>query len=247
MRLRGVTHPWIYLDDHCKQYVDCLNHRGTMNSSQPARREFLHLLSGSVGAAWLTANWPALVSAAEHAHQAAKTPGAILDVLTPEQARELDAITSRIIPTDEVGGAHEAGVVYFIDRALKTFASTKVSEYQQGLVEVRERAAKLFPGVKQFSQASIEQQIKILADLFAESEKQDAAYRFDPGERQSSFVNTLRLHTIMGFLVDPEGGGNRDFVGWKAIGRDPAHVFSPPFGYYDKDYPGWQPAETKRK
>jgi hypothetical protein len=26
------------------------------------------------------------------------------------------------------------------------------------------------------------------------------------------------------------------------IGREPAHSFQPPFGYYDKDYPGWQPA-----
>ena len=47
----------------------------------------------------------------------------------------------------------------------------------------------------------------------------------------------------------PEGGGNRDFAGWKAIGRDPEHNFTSPFGYYDKDYPGWQPAsaETEKK
>ena len=31
-------------------------------------------------------------------------------------------------------------------------------------------------------------------------------------------------------------------VGWKAIGRDPDHMFQPPFGFYDKDYPGWEPA-----
>jgi len=220
-----------------------------MNSFQSARRDFLHLLTGSAGAAWLAANWPALLSAAEHAHQAAKSEHPALEVFSAEQARELDALTSRIIPTDDAAGAHEAGVAYFIDRALRTFARDNVPDYQKGLVQVQERTAKLFPGVARFSAASGEQQDKILADLFAESEKKDATRTLDLAAQKASFIETLRIHTIFGYLVDPEGGGNRDFVGWKAIGRDPAHVFSPPFGYYDKDYPGWRPvpAETEKK
>jgi hypothetical protein len=51
----------------------------------------------------------------------------------------------------------------------------------------------------------------------------------------------VRVHTIVAFLVDPDSGGNRDGVGWKVIGREPEHIFQPPFGYYDKDYAGWQP------
>lgn len=220
-----------------------------MSSFQPVRREFLHLLSGSVGAAWLAANWPTLVSAAEHAHQAAKSENATLEALTVEQAREVDALTSRIIPTDDVAGAHEAGVVYFIDHALKTFASYALPLYREGLAEVQVYTAKLFPGVARFSAATPEQQDKILASLFAESEKNGSSPWLDPIHGNASFVETLRVHTIFGYLVDPGGGGNRDFAGWKAIGRDPAHVFSPPFGYYDKDYPGWQPApaETEKK
>jgi len=35
--------------------------------------------------------------------------------------------------------------------------------------------------------------------------------------------------------------GNRDGVGWRVIDRDREHTFQPPFGDYDKDYPGWQP------
>ena len=59
----------------------------------------------------------------------------------------------------------------------------------------------------------------------------------------SSFFETVRVHTIVGFLVDPDSGrgGNRDGVGWKLIGRDRDHMFQPPFGYYDKDYSGWHP------
>ncbi|HUI53252.1 MAG TPA: gluconate 2-dehydrogenase subunit 3 family protein [Terriglobales bacterium] len=220
-----------------------------MHSFQPARREFLQLLSGSAGAAWLAANWPALVSAAEHAHAAAASANPKLEVLTEEQARELDALTSRIIPTDDVAGAHEAGVIYFIDRALKTFAKEDLPSYQKGFPEVLGRTKKLFPGVASFSAATTDQQDKILADLFAESEKGDATRRLNPDAPQSSFVELLRIHTVFGYLVDPDGGGNRDYAGWKAIGRDPAHMFSPPFGYYDRDYPGWQPspAETEKK
>src|SRR5438067_1200701 len=57
----------------------------------------------------------------------------------------------------------------------------------------------------------------------------------------ASFFETLRFHTVVAFLIDPEFGGNRDGVGWKVIGREPDHMFQPPFGYYDKDYAGWQP------
>jgi gluconate 2-dehydrogenase gamma chain len=220
-----------------------------MSSSHSARREFLQLLSGSAGAAWLATQWPALVSAAEHARQSAKAENPKLEVLTAEQAREVDALTSRLIPTDEVAGAREAGVVYFIDRALRTFASDSVPDYQKGLAEVQARTAKLFPGVARFSAAAPDQQDKIIGDMFAEMEKANTGPRLNPVGHKAPFIETLRMHTIVGYLVDPEGGGNRDFAGWKAIGRDSAHMFSPPFGFYDKDYPGWQaaPAETEKK
>jgi Gluconate 2-dehydrogenase subunit 3 len=216
-----------------------------MSTFQPPRREFFQILSGTAGAAWLAANWPAMLSAAEHARQAATSANATLEVFTPEQARELDALTSRLIPTDEVPGAHEAGVVYFIDRALKTFASDQLPTYQAGLIEIQKRTAEIVPGVSRFSAASVEQQNKILTQLFAEGEKHEGNRRLNPGPTPNDFLETLRVHTIFGFLVDPSGGGNRDYAGWKAIGRDPAPMFSPPFGYYDKDYPGWKPASSE--
>lgn len=220
-----------------------------MVSSNPARRNFLQLLTGTAGAAWLTANWPGLLSAAEHAHQAAKSSTPVLEVLTAEQARELDALTACIIPTDDAPGAREAGVVYFIDRALKTFASDSLPVYQKGLDAVQKFTAELFPGVPSFSAATEEQKLKIFSELTAESDLQKGLSRRGLPAGTADFVQMLRLHTIFGFLVDPEGGGNRDFAGWKTIGRDPAHTFAPPFGFYDRDYPGWQPApaETEKK
>lgn len=220
-----------------------------MNSFNSARRDFLQLLGGTASAAWLTANWPALVSAAEHAHQAARSGHPALEIFTADQAREVEALAACIIPSGETAGAREAGVVYFIDRALKTFFSDTLPVYQKGLAAVQKTTVELFPGVASFSAATEEQKLKIFTHIAEESERQkDGPRRLAPGDTQD-FFQTLRTHTIFGFLVDPEGGGNRDYVGWKAIDRDPSHSFSPPFGFYDKDYPGWQPVpgETVKK
>lgn len=185
-----------------------------------------------------------MVAAAQHAHQAAASKQAF-EVLTPDQAKEVEAIAARIIPTDELPGATEAGVVYFIDRALKTFASDNLPQYQTGLAEVNHLTTQMFPGVNSFSAATPEQQDKILTELSATQLSPTGSRRRNQGPGASGFLQTIWYDTVCGFLVDPEGGGNRDFAGWKVIGRDPAHSFSPPFGYYDKDYPGWQPLPTE--
>lgn len=189
-----------------------------------------------------------MVAAAQHAHQAAASKPSF-EVLTPDQAKEVKAIAARIIPTDELPGATEAGVVYFIDRALKTFASDALPLYQTGLVEVNRAAAQMFPGVKLFSVATPEQQDKLLTRFFRGEWPELGPLGNGTRAYVSDFCQAVWFHTIWGFLVDPAGGGNRDFAGWTVIGHDPAHIFSPPFGYYDKDYPGWQPspAETSKK
>jgi hypothetical protein len=103
----------------------------------------------------------------------------------------------------------------------------------------------MFPAVKSFSAATPEQQDKILTELSATQLSQTGSRRRNQAPAGSGFLQIIWYDTLCGFLIDPEGGGNRDFAGWKVIGRDPAHSFSPPFGYYDKDYPGWQPLPTE--
>ena len=68
-----------------------------------------------------------MLAAATHARQAAaQSTGAYkFEFFTPEEAAEVEAIAARIIPTDETPGAREAGVIYFIDRALVTFAERR--------------------------------------------------------------------------------------------------------------------------
>jgi hypothetical protein len=205
-----------------------------------SRRDFLSRGGAAVSAVWLSANWPAIVAASEHAHQAATSSAPPkFQFFTPEEAAEIDAISARIIPSDETPGAREAGVVYFIDRALATFAVDDQKTYREGLPGLQLRVRELFPALEKFSAATLEQQDQILHSL---DEQTDSARRHSRSSgASSSFFQAVRVHTIVGFLVDPDSGGNRDGVGWKVIGREPDHIFQPPFGYYDKDYAGWQP------
>jgi gluconate 2-dehydrogenase gamma chain len=211
-----------------------------MNESV-SRRKFLSQGLTGVSAVWVSAHLPALVAAADHAHKAANsaTPPKF-EFFTPEQAAEVEAITARIIPSDETPGAREAGVVYFIDRGLATFAVDDQKTYREGLAELQARVSEMLPGTNKFSGLTAEQQDEVLHSFDVGGEGTRRAFRARPGAQD--FFETLRQHTIAGFLIDPDYGGNHDGVGWKVIGREREHMFQAPFGYYDKDYPGWQPA-----
>jgi gluconate 2-dehydrogenase gamma chain len=207
-----------------------------------SRRRFLSQAGIAVSSAWVSAHWPEMVSAATHAHQAVQSGAAYkFEFFTHEEATEIDALSARIIPTDDTPGAREAGVVYFIDRALVTFGSGDQQKYRDGLPELQSQVRAKFPGVEKFSALPPEQQDELLHAIEAnQTEKAPRRRRLNSGQ---TFLEALRVASISGFLIDPEAGvGNRDGVGWKLIGREPAHSFQPPFGYYDKDYPGWQPA-----
>ena len=217
-------------------------------TNELSRRAFLSRAGAGLSAAWVYANWPALLAAADHARHAARsaTPPKF-EFFSPDQAVEIEAIAARIIPTDGTPGAREAGVVYFIDRGLATFAVESQKTYREGLPELQARVNELFPGVAKFSGATPERQDEVLNSFEEHGETSQKAAKpaqrtIRPRPGAQSFFETLRQHTIAGFLIDPDYGGNHDGAGWKLIGREREHTFQPPFGYYDKDYPGWQAA-----
>jgi gluconate 2-dehydrogenase gamma chain len=108
-----------------------------MNESV-SRRRFLAQGAGCLSAVWASAHWPALLAAATHAHQAAKSAvPPKLEFFSADAAKEIDAITARIIPSDDTPGAREAGVLYFIDRGLSTFAVDDQKTYREGLPELQ--------------------------------------------------------------------------------------------------------------
>lgn len=214
------------------------------------RRNFLVRTAAGLSAAWLTSQWPAMVSAASHAHAAVANPAAAkFEFFKPEEAVEVEAIASRIIPSDETPGAKEAGVIYFIDRALVTFASDSQADYREGLQEIQALVTEKFPGTRKFSAATPEQQDSILEALSTSKPRMTSSRRNRPNSANQPFFETVRYHTIAGFLIDPDSDrrGNKDGVGWKVIGRENSHMFQAPFGDLDKNYPGWQPVVTEKK
>jgi gluconate 2-dehydrogenase gamma chain len=215
-----------------------------------SRRHFLSRGISGLSAVWAATHWPAVLAAAEHAHSAASSPlPPKFEFFTPEEAKEIDAIAARIIPSDDLPGAREAGTVYFIDRGLTTFATDDQKTYREGLPEFQARVAEMLSGVSKFSALNADQQDELLHSFDDSSQQGQRQRRFRSRPGAGNFFETLRQHTIVAFLIDPYYGGNHDGVGWKVIGREHEHMFQAPFGYYDKDYPGWEQAmkEAEKK
>lgn len=189
-----------------------------MDREDTSRRLFLLRSFSGLCAAWLGSRLPAILAAQEHARRAAQseTPPTF-DFFTPEQAAEMEAVAAQMIPTDDTPGAREAGVIYFMDRALMTFERDKQGVYTQGLTDLNARARELAPGVSGFSGLTARQQVELLRAI-----------------EKTEFFELVRIHTVAGFLSSPERGGNRDKVGWKLIGFEDQFVFEPPFGFYDR-------------
>jgi gluconate 2-dehydrogenase gamma chain len=199
-----------------------------MDKVAQSRREFLASAGSALGVAWAASHWPAIASAHSHAVAAlTDNANATFGFLTAEEARDVDAIASQIIPSDESPGAHEAGTVYFIDRSLQTWQAANASTFRGGLKDFQAQFATVHPGVR-FADADAATQIAFLTAV-----------------EKSGFFDGMRALTLIGLFALPQYGGNRDGVGWKLIGFSDQHAFSPPFGYYDRDYPGFKLPEPK--
>lgn len=163
------------------------------------------------------AAWADLVSAQEHAaHAVQASVPPHFETLDRATAPEIEAIASQIIPGGDSPGAREAGVIYFIDRALSTFAADQREAYRTGMAGVQEKRKALFPASTSIAGLTAEQQIELVRSI-----------------EKTEFFELLRTHTVLGFLGNPSYGGNRGKAGWKLIGFDDRMVFEPPFGYYD--------------
>lgn len=128
-------------------------------------------------------------------------------------------MAAQIIPSDDTPGAREARIIYSIDRALTTFDRDKQALYTQGLKDLQAQTRELFPNANRFSDLTSAQQIQVLKAI-----------------EKTEFFELVRLHTIVGFLANPEYGGNHNKIGWKLIGFEDTFYFEPPFGFYDRDY-----------
>ena len=155
------------------------------------------------------AAWPEIMAAQAGGH---------FETLDAETAAEVEALTAQIIPSTDGPGAREAGVIYFIDRALATFARDDREAYREGMAQVQAKRSKLFPSSSSIRALSAEQQMALMQAI-----------------ETSEFFELLRTYTVLGFLGNPSYGGNRDKVGWRQIGFEDRMIWEPPFGYYDAE------------
>jgi hypothetical protein len=189
-----------------------------MKSDELTRRALLQAIAAAVGVAALPVNWLEIVEAADQAHAHAAT----ITFLTAAEAADVEAVAAQIIPTDDTPGAREAGVIHFIDRVLATFLARLAPDYRTQLAEFQAACHAKHPEAASFAALPSDQQIAFLKTV-----------------DHTPFFETTRMLTLFGMFTDPKYGGNRDGVGWKLIGFEDRHMFQPPFGYYDRDYPGF--------
>ena len=194
-----------------------------MDREEFSRRSILQAMAATLGAAAVPLSWTEVAQAAHEAHAAAQSPAtSTLTLFSDGDAAEVDAITAQIVPSDETLGAREAGVVYFIDRALGTFFQHLSADFSAGLTDFQAACRAKNPDASSFAALSSDRQIAFLKTV-----------------ENTPFFDRIRMLTLCGMFTMPSYGGNRDGVGWKLIGFEDQHAFQPPFGYYDRDYPGF--------
>ena len=194
-----------------------------MDSEDFSRRLLLKALAATIGAAVVPAGWLEIAQAAGQEHQGK------LSFFSASEAADVEAVAAQIVPTDETPGAREAGVLHFIDLALATYFPQLASDYRANLAEFQSTFRGRHPGAASFSALASDEQVAFLKTVDL-----------------TPFFETTRLLTLLGMFTMPKYGGNRDELDWKLIGFEVKHVFQPPFGFYDRDYPGFFVAETTK-
>ena len=155
--------------------------------------------------------------------------------LTPTEHACIEALVSRLIPTDGLGpGAREAGVAGFIDNQLAGSFGRGERWYMQGpfadgletqgyqgerspaelyraaIAALDEHCRQNFDG-SVFAELGEDEQDAILTQI------EDEELEFDDVSG-AAFFALLQENTIEGFFSDPVYGGNRDMIGWKLVG-----------------------------
>ena len=119
---------------------------------------------------------------------------------TPAEALTADAVCEQIIPADQDPGAHDAGVVNYIDLQLTKHFRQHRDTYRKGLATVESISqAKHGHG---FVDLPFAAQTTVLREV---------------QKQTKPFFELILTHTMQGFYGDPRHGGNRDAVSFKML------------------------------
>ncbi len=188
-----------------------------MTESEVNRRDFVFGAASAAVSAWLATHGAELHATAAYA--ASATSQQPYEFFTADEAREFDAISAQIVPTDDTPGAREAHVVRFLDHYLATVFSNGQSDFRKSLTQLSDAVAASGAGHRSFATLSDADQIALLLN-------------FEKSNRAS--FNVFRGATMTGMFSDPVHGGNFRKVGWKLNGYEDRYSWTPPFGYYDR-------------
>jgi gluconate 2-dehydrogenase gamma chain len=145
------------------------------------------------------------------------------------EARTVDAIVAQIIPTDETPGAREMGVARFIDHGLAGFLAPLAAAFRAGLAGFEAQYRAHNPHNPEFATLPADRQIEWLRQV-----------------DHTPFFESLQQLTVLGAFSMPQYGGNSGGLGWQLIGFEDRHAFTPPFGYYDREYSGFGAPERAK-
>lgn len=163
------------------------------------RRQFLQLLGATGLGAALGARPLAALAA-----QADSVPR----VLTAGEWTALEAICETLLPPVNGIDTRQVGCVNFIDKLLVHEDAATLPLYRAGLAALQAHAG------QPFAEVSSPRRVTLLEGL----EDGTLTPWGAPGTDQAALFRTLHFHTLLGFLAAPSFGGNRDGLGWQAIG-----------------------------
>ena len=195
-----------------------------------SRRSFLLSSGGLLSSVWIASQWPAITAAAHHADDVSAASAPLeFEFLEPGEAADVEAIAAQIVPSGATPGAREAQAAYFVDRALATFFAAWAPEFRTGLGDFQAKFRASNPAPASFAAASPDRQIAYLETV-----------------DRTAFFETMRTLTVLGMFTSPKYGGNFRGIGWTMMGFTDQHAFTPPFGYYDREYSGFVPYSAEK-
>ena len=183
-----------------------------MDPAQTPRRDFLVDLMRTAAAGALAIQLPMLATLEGCARDTDQFAH-----LTPSEARAMRAFAAQILPSEAGSpGAEEAGVVYFVDRALgDPFFADMVPVIRAGLAQLDAlaRSAGARQGFSSMSQADQAAIIRRIAN--------------------GPFFASARTLVLTGAFADSSYGGNRGGAGLIMMGIEHRPSYAAPFGWYD--------------
>ena len=175
---------------------------------RPSRRDFLALVAAGVAACRRRDASPTTSSSSTATAPSASAALPATRVLPAAEARIVDAIATRILPSDDGPGARETNALGFIDGQL---SSGDLAPLGMGVIAI----ARIVDGeaTRRHSIAFVDldgdRQDAILSDL--SEAKLPVAFP------QREAFRLLHMLTLEAFLSDPIHGGNTNMIGWKWV------------------------------